>query len=82
MLAPALAPLTTIVIGGPVFLFFVFGFTTVSYYITDQTTVNRATLHFAPLVVVFMVLAWQRFGERWAAAHAAPMAEASATTAV
>ena len=46
-----------------------FGFTTASYYITDQTTVNRATLHLAPLVVVFVVLAWQAFAHRWAAAH-------------
>ncbi len=64
-----MAALTTLVAGGLVFLFVVFGFTTASYYITDQTTVNRATLHLAPLVVVFMVLAWQAFAQRWAAVH-------------
>jgi hypothetical protein len=66
LLAPALAPLTMIVAGGLLFLFFVFGFTTASFYISDQTTVNRATLHLAPLIVVFMVVAWQAFARRWA----------------
>jgi len=70
LLSPALAPLTTIVTGGLVFLFVVFGFTTASFYISDQTTVNRATLHLAPLVVVFTVLAWQAFARRWSATHA------------
>jgi len=64
-----MAPLTTIVVGGLFFLFVVFGFTTASYYITDQTTVNRATLHVAPLIVVFVVLAYRAFAARWAAAH-------------
>ena len=69
LLAPSMAPLTTIVVGGLFFLFVVFGFTTASYYITDQTTVNRATLHVAPLIVVFVVLAYRAFAARWAAAH-------------
>lgn len=72
LLAPRLAPLTTILIAGLLFLFVVFGFTTASYYITDQTTVNRATLHLAPLVVVFMILAWQSFSVRWSNRHAPP----------
>jgi hypothetical protein len=67
LLAPALAPLTTIVAGGLIFLFVVFGFTTASLYISDQTTVNRATLHLAPLIAVFIVLAWQAFAQRWMA---------------
>ncbi|MCC6196231.1 MAG: hypothetical protein IT518_17390 [Burkholderiales bacterium] len=70
LFAPGMAALTMIVIGGLLFLFFVFGFTTASYYITDQTTVNRATLHLAPLIVVFMVLAWLAFARRWALRHA------------
>ncbi|MFO1322750.1 MAG: hypothetical protein U1F15_01685 [Burkholderiales bacterium] len=72
LLAPAMAPLSIVLAGGLLFLFFVFGFTTASYYVTDQTTVNRATLHVAPLVVVFVVLGWQAFARRWAAAHPAP----------
>jgi len=83
LLAPKLAPLTTILIAGLMFLFVVFGFTTASYYITDQTTVNRATLHLAPLVVVFVILAWQSFAARWNARHAppAPIAVAAAPAA-
>ena len=82
LLTPALAPLTTIVVGGLLFLFMVFGFTTASYYISDQTTVNRATLHLAPLIVVFMVMTWQAFALRWAATHpavgSAPIADNAA----
>ncbi len=80
LLAPALAPLTTIIAGGLLFLFVVFGFTTASLYITDQTTVNRATLHIAPLIVVFMVLAWQAFAQRWHATHADPAPDATPAT--
>ncbi len=72
LLQPALAPLTTMVAAGLVFLFFVFAFTNASTFITDQTTVNRATLHLAPLMVVFMVLAWSAFAQRWRVAHPAP----------
>ena len=57
-------------VGGLLFLFMVFGFTTASYYISDQTTVNRATLHLAPLIVAFMIMTWQAFAVRWAATHA------------
>jgi hypothetical protein len=70
LLEPGLAPLTAIVAGGLLFLFVVFGFTTASLYITDQTTVNRATLHVAPLIVVFVVLAWEAFARRWVADRA------------
>ena len=81
LLAPELVPLTMVVGAGLMFLFFVFAFTTASAYITDQTTVNRATLHLAPLVVVFTVLAWAAFAQRWALAHpAAPAAPAPAAS--
>ncbi|MFO1413406.1 MAG: hypothetical protein U1F10_05745 [Burkholderiales bacterium] len=66
LVAPALAPLTMVIAGGLLFLFFVFGFTTASFYISDQTTVNRATLHLAPMIVVFIVVAWEAFARRWA----------------
>ncbi|MFO1305797.1 MAG: hypothetical protein U1F54_18880 [Burkholderiales bacterium] len=64
LLAKALVPLTTVVIGGILFLFFVFGFTNASEFIADQTTVNRATLHLAPLMVCFMTLAFDAFSRR------------------
>ncbi len=75
LLEPALAPITLIVGAGLMFLFFVFAFTNASFYIADQTTVNRATLHLAPLMVVFMVLAWNEFANGWRATHA-PLATA------
>jgi len=77
LLEPALASLTMVVAAGLMFLFFVFAFTTASMFVTDQTTVNRATLHLAPLVVVFMVLAWAAFARRWSLAH--PAAPTTAT---
>ena len=38
---------------------------------TDQTTVNRATLHFAPLVAIWVVLVFSAFAARWRATHPA-----------
>jgi hypothetical protein len=64
-----LAPLSAVVASGALFLFFAFGFTNARAWVTDQSTVNRATLHFAPLVVVFVVLGYRAFSARWAAAH-------------
>ena len=60
-----LVPMTMAVIGGILFLFFVFAFTNASAFIADQTTVNRATLHFAPLMVCYMTLAFQAFAHRF-----------------
>jgi hypothetical protein len=68
LLARPLAPLTVVIAGGTLFLFFVFGFTTARAWVTEQTTVNRAALHFAPLVAIFTVLAFRAFAARWAAA--------------
>jgi len=60
----SLAPMTMAVTGGILFLFFVFAFTNASAFIADQTTVNRATLHLAPLMVCYMTLAFQAFARR------------------
>lgn len=73
LLSRSLAPLTIVVLGGLIFLFFVFGFTNASAFISDQTTVNRATLHLAPLIAVFLVLAFDAFARRWRAAHPEPL---------
>jgi len=81
--SPALAPLTAVVAAGALFLAVVFGFTNARNWVTDQTTVNRATLHFAPLAAVFAVLAFRAFAARWAMAHpAAAPSDAPATTAM
>jgi hypothetical protein len=65
---PELVPLTLVVAAGIMFLFFVFGFTTARLWVVEQTTVNRATLHFAPLAAIFTVLAFRAFAARWSAA--------------
>jgi hypothetical protein len=54
------------------FLFVALAFTNARAWVTDQSTVNRATLHFAPLLVVFVMLAFRAFAERWAATHPDP----------
>jgi len=72
--AAPLAPLTIVVAGGLLFLFIVFGFSDARAWVTDQTTVNRATLHLAPLIAVFTVLAFRAFAVRWTDDHADPIA--------
>ena len=59
-----LVPMTMTVIGGILFLFFVFAFTNASAFIADQTTVNRATLHLAPLMACYMTLAFEALSRR------------------
>lgn len=75
VLAPPLVPLTVVLLAGLFFLFVVFGFTNAREWVTDQTTVNRATLHMAPLMAVWMLLAfraWVKTREPDAAAVGAP----------
>lgn len=63
LLAPGIAPLTMVVASGFLFLMFGFAFTNASLWVEDQSTVNRATLHLAPLLVLWMLLVFRR----WAA---------------
>ena len=55
---PRLAPLAVVVGTGVGFLLFVTWFTNASGWMLELTTLNRATLHLAPLVVVLGVLLW------------------------
>lgn len=55
LLARDVAPLTCIVAGGLMFLFVGFAFTNAFLWVEDQSTVNRATLHLAPLILVWML---------------------------
>ncbi|MGI8895886.1 MAG: hypothetical protein ACR2HE_09605 [Casimicrobiaceae bacterium] len=55
LMSPRLAPFTMVIAAGGVFLFVVFAFTNARAWVADQTTVNRATLHLAPLVTVWML---------------------------
>jgi hypothetical protein len=57
--APRLAPLAVVVGTGIAFLLFVTWFTNASGWMQELTTLNRATLHLAPLVVVLGVLLWR-----------------------
>ena len=67
---PPLAMLSVVLFAGLLFLFVVFGFTNAREWVTDQTTVNRATLHLAPLMAVWMLLAFRA----WSQARAATIA--------
>jgi hypothetical protein len=64
ILSPDLAPLTIVVAGGLLFLAFGFVFTNARDWVEDQSTVNRATLHIAPLLAIWSTLVfhwwWQR----------------------
>ncbi len=66
LLVAPLASLTVTVAAGLLFLFIVFGFTNARMWVADQTSINRATLHVAPLMIVFGILAFQAFARRWA----------------
>jgi len=54
-----LAPLTVVITAGITFLLFGFAFTNAGAWVEDQTTVNRATLHVAPLLVLWMLAAFR-----------------------
>ena len=59
--SPPLAPLSAIVAAGMLFLGVVFAFTNARDWVTDQTTINRATLHLAPLAIIWMVVVVDRW---------------------
>jgi hypothetical protein len=75
LLLPPLAPLTVIVCGGATMLFVMIAFPSARVALADQTTINRATLQFAPLLVVFAALAFQSFARRCARTHAGAQAQ-------
>jgi len=70
--SPALAPLTAVAAAATLFLVVVFSFTNARLWVTEQTTINRATLHVAPFAAVFTVLAFRAFAARFAARAAPP----------
>ena len=76
--SPALAPLAVVLAAGLVFLLVAFSFTNARNWVTEQTTVNRAVLHIAPLVLVFTLLAVHAWFARRRAASAPQPAAAAA----
>ena len=59
LLTRELAPLTVVIAAGLSFLLFGFVFTNARQWVEDQSTVNRATLHLAPLMLVWMLLVFR-----------------------
>ena len=54
--SPAFAPLSATVASGLLFLVVAFAFTNARNWVTDQTTINRAVLHIAPLALVWTIV--------------------------
>jgi hypothetical protein len=61
LLSREVAPLTCVVAAGLMFLLVGFSFSQAGAWVEDQSTVNRATLHLAPLVAVWMLVALRAF---------------------
>jgi hypothetical protein len=61
LLSPQVAPLTVVVAGGVIFVAFVLLFTNARDWLSDQSTVNRATLHLAPLVAIWMLAVFREW---------------------
>jgi hypothetical protein len=60
LLSRDLAPFTLLIAAGLLFLFIVFAFTNARAWVETQTTVNRAVLHLAPLLAVWMMVVFHR----------------------
>ncbi len=71
------APLTVTLGLGLLFLLFGFSFTNASTWVDDQSTVNRATLHLAPLIVVWMLLVFRDWSAKLAGAEMAKSSSAA-----
>jgi hypothetical protein len=59
LLSKEVAPYTAMVAAGLMFLFFGFAFTSARVWVEDQSTVNRAALPLAPLIIVWMLQAFR-----------------------
>lgn len=82
LLAPAVAPYTLFTAAGLLFLMFGFAFTNARVWVEDQSTVNRATLHLAPLAIIWMMVAFRAWAEaREVRARGSPELPAAATPA-
>jgi len=69
---PQLLPVTTIATAAMLIVLTLFAFPGIAAFMTDPPTVNRATLHVAPLLVVFAILAFRAFAEKWRTANPPP----------
>ena len=80
LFTPGIAPLSATLILGILFLFAGFAFTNAAAWVEDQTTVNRATLHLAPLAAVWLLLVFASWSTRLAAG-ARPAGDSTPTAA-
>jgi hypothetical protein len=74
LLSREVAPYTAMVVAGLMFLFFGFAFTNANVWVEDQSTVNRATLHIAPLVTIWMLLSFRAWSRQPTSPLGAPVA--------
>jgi len=75
ILSRELLTLSAVVLAGLFCLLVVFGFTNAREWVVEQTTVNRAVLHVAPLLALWSLALFARWRrERQDAAAAAPAA--------
>jgi hypothetical protein len=63
-LSTKIVPLSATIASGLLFLFVVFAFTNARVWVTDQTTVNRATLHLAPLLSIWALIVFEAWFRR------------------
>jgi hypothetical protein len=76
--APAFAPLTATVAAGLLFLMVAFAFTNARNWVSDQTTINRAVLHIAPLVTIWIVVVVNAWLQARRVVDGQPAADAAA----
>jgi hypothetical protein len=74
---PALLPLATIAGAGLFYVLVIVAFPTTRTMISGTATVNRQMLPLAPVLAVFMLLAFRAFAARWREAHVPPAPPAS-----
>jgi hypothetical protein len=70
LLSPRLAPLTAIVCAGGTVLFTLLAFSNARTLLAAEASAGRATLQFAPVLVVFAALAFRSFASRCAGERA------------
>jgi len=75
---PPLLPFTILIAAGAAFLLAVFGVTNARDWVADQTTVNRAALHLAPLAALWTLAVFRRYAMRAGPDDASSAAGASA----
>ncbi len=65
LVSPPLATLTLIAAASALFVLALFAFPAIATWRGDRMTLNRATLQFAPVAVIFAVMTFHAFSARW-----------------